>query len=158
MSEKGNLIVSTKQDQSGINRGFLVYAVFLVFISIFMFSETGRNICMEIGFDFFGGRSGIKMGELLAVVIGGMCLGCAVMIFVAIFKGKPSYCDVYENVVTGRPLSIAAQEFTVCYNEIESAKEENGNIVLITKYGKYIVGAPVNRTQALKEIHSRAFK
>lgn len=101
----------------------------------------------------FGGGS---TGGIIAVVAILFFILYPLIMFVMLCLKSASYCEVYENYIVGKTLSL--QEFEIPMNEVINVSEEKMTLIIYSQYTNYKVMANTNRAEALREIRSRIGK
>lgn len=147
MSNKGKLIYSTKS--SFAVRKAVIGVCELIFIIM--------AIIMIVNYEgiksAFGGGS---TGGIIAVVAILFFILYPLIMFVMLCLKSASYCEVYENYIVGKTLSL--QEFEIPMNEVINVSEEKMTLIIYSQYTNYKVMANTNRAEALREIRSRIGK
>lgn len=147
MNNKGKLIYSTKS--SFAVRKAVIGVCELIFIIM--------AIIMIINYEgiksAFGGGS---TGGIIAVVAILFFILYPLIMFVMLCLKSASYCEVYENYIVGKTLSL--QEFEIPMNEVINVSEEKMTLIIYSQYTNYKVMANTNRAEALREIRSRIGK
>lgn len=147
MSNKGKLIYSTKS--SFAVRKAVIGVCELIFIIM--------AIIMIVNYEgiksAFGGGS---TGGIIAVVAILFFILYPLIMFVTLCLKSASYCEVYENYIVGKTLSL--QEFEIPMNEVINVSEEKMTLIIYSQYTNYKVMANTNRAEALREIRSRIGK
>lgn len=151
MENRGKLLVSTKTS-GGMKTFQLVSNILMLCLGIFFLLNSG--IFGDMGEDMLGNKTiGIVLGWFLVI------MPFTYPVFTII--GNRSYCDVYENTVTGMTgLSLSnpnapMQKFDIGYDEIMNVTESGKTIFLHTSYMTYEVLAMSHRSDAVKEIRKR---
>lgn len=147
MNNKGKLIFSTKS--SFAVRKAVIGVCELIFIIM--------AIIMIVNYEgiksAFGGGS---TGGIIAVVAILFFILYPLIMFVMLCLKSASYCEVYENYIVGKTLSL--QEFEIPMNEVINVSEEKMTLIIYSQYTNYKVMANTNRAEALREIRSRIGK
>ena len=147
MNNKGKLIFSTKS--SFAVRKAVIGVCELIFIIM--------AIIMIVNYEgiksAFGGGS---TGGIIAVVAILFFILYPLIMFVMLCLKSASYCEVYENYIVGKTLSL--QEFEIPMNEVINVSEEKMTLIIYSQYTNYKVMANKNRAEALREIRSRIGK
>lgn len=147
MNNKGKLIYSTKS--SFAVRKAVIGVCELIFIIM--------AIIMIVNYEgiksAFGGGS---TGGIIAVVAILFFILYPLIMFVMLCLKSASYCEVYENYIVGKTLSL--QEFEIPMNEVINVSEEKMTLIIYSQYTNYKVMANTNRAKALREIRSRIGK
>lgn len=147
MNNKGKLIFSTKS--SFAVRKAVIGVCELIFIIM--------AIIMIVNYEgiksAFGGES---TGGIIAVVAILFFILYPLIMFVMLCLKSASYCEVYENYIVGKTLSL--QEFEIPMNEVINVSEEKMTLIIYSQYTNYKVMANTNRAEALREIRSRIGK
>lgn len=147
MNNKGKLIYSTKS--SFAVRKAVIGVCELIFIIM--------AIIMIVNYEgiksAFGGGS---TGGIIAVVAILFFILYPLIMFVMLCLKSASYCEVYENYIVGKTLSL--QEFEIPMNEVINVSEEKMTLIIYSQYTNYKVMANTNRAEALREIRSRIGK
>lgn len=147
MSNKGKLIYSTKS--SFAVRKAVIGVCELIFIIM--------AIIMIVNYEgiksAFGGGS---TGGIITVVAILLFILYPLTMFVMLCLKSASYCEVYENYIVGKTLSL--QEFEIPMNEVINVSEEKMTLIIYSQYTNYKVMANTNRAEALREIRSRIGK
>ena len=147
MNNKGKLIFSTKS--SFAVRKAVIGVCELIFIIM--------AIIMIVNYEgiksAFGGGS---TGGIIAVVAILFFILYPLIMFVMLCLKSASYCEVYENYIVGKTLSL--QEFEIPMNEVINVSEEKMTLIIYAQYTNYKVMANTNRAEALREIRSRIGK
>lgn len=147
MNNKGKLIFSTKS--SFAVRKAVIGVCELIFIIM--------AIIMIVNYEgiksAFGGGS---TGGIIAVVAILFFILYPLTMFVILCLKSASYCEVYENYIVGKTLSL--QEFEIPMNEVINVSEEKMTLIIYSQYTNYKVMANTNRAEALREIRSRIGK
>ena len=147
MNNKGKLIFSTKS--SFAVRKAVIGVCELIFIIM--------AIIMIVNYEgiksAFGGGS---TGGIIAVVAILFFIMYPLIMFVMLCLKSASYCEVYENYIVGKTLSL--QEFEIPMNEVINVSEEKMTLIIYSQYTNYKVMANTNRAEALREIRSRIGK
>ncbi len=148
----GNLLISTKVEKGKktFQTACCVLAVIIgvaLFFSISFFIEDLLD--MGTGVVIFG------------VVCALSFIISPIFVFIIVFKGNKSHCDVYENGVAGitglglNNSNTPMQNFCISYDEIVNITESSKSILIYTKYCTYEVLAKKNRAEAAQIIRSR---
>lgn len=147
MSNKGKLIYSTKS--SFAVRKAVIGVCELIFIIM--------AIIMIVNYEgiksAFGGGS---TGGIIAVVAILFFILYPLIMFVMLCLKSASYCEVYENYIVGKTLTL--QEFEIPMNEVINVSEEKMTLIIYSQYTNYKVMANTNRAEALREIRLRIGK
>lgn len=147
MNNKGKLIFSTKS--SFAVRKAVIGVCELIFIIM--------AIIMIVNYEgiksAFGGGS---TGGIIAVVAILFFILYPLIMFVMLCLKSASYCEVYENYIVGKTLSL--QKFEIPMNEVINVSEEKMTLIIYSQYTNYKVMANTNRAEALREIRSRIGK
>ena len=147
MNNKGKLIFSTKS--SFAVRKAVIGVCELIFIIM--------AIIMIVNYEgiksAFGGGS---TGGIIAVVAILFFILYPLIMFVMLCLKSASYCEVYENYIVGKTLSL--QEFEIPMNEVINVSGEKMTLIIYSQYTNYKVMANTNRAEALREIRSRIGK
>lgn len=151
MENKGKLLVTT---QASKNRKIIfgVFSIMMLLLAILFIINF--EIFREMGNDLFDNST-------IGIILGIFLILSFIMYPVIGFIGFKSYCNVYENSVTGMTgLSIShpnepMQKFDINYNEIINVTESGKTIFIHTQYTKYEILAMTNRDEAIKEIKKR---
>lgn len=147
MNNKGKLIFSTKS--SFAVRKAVIGVCELIFIIM--------AIIMIVNYEgiksAFGGGS---TGGIIAVVAILFFILYPLIMFVMLCLKSASYCEVYENYIVGKTLSL--QEFEIPMNEVINVSEKKMTLIIYSQYTNYKVMANTNRAEALREIRSRIGK
>lgn len=147
MNNKGKLIFSTKS--SFAVRKAVIGVCELIFIIM--------AIIMIVNYEgiksAFGGGS---TGGIIAVVAILFFILYPLIMFVMLCLKSASYCEVYENYIVGKTLSL--QEFEIPMNEVINVSEGKMTLIIYSQYTNYKVMANTNRAEALREIRSRIGK
>ena len=147
MNNKGKLIFSTKSSFAA--RKAVIGVCELIFIIM--------AIIMIVNYEgiksAFGGGS---TGGIIAVVAILFFILYPLIMFVMLCLKSASYCEVYENYIVVKTLSL--QEFEIPINEVINVSEEKMTLIIYSQYTNYKVMANTNRAEALREIRSRIGK
>lgn len=155
MSEqRGALIVSTKSQAVGRKTFAIVFCGLLYVLAIASFFN--RESFISTGFRLF---HSVTAGEIFSWIIVMILFAWPTYLLLFSAKRAKSYCDVYENVVTGATVvdknNPNMQRFELAYHQIASVGEKKSSIILHTDHGSYEVLALKNRTEAIQAIRSR---
>ena len=147
MSNKGKLILSTKSSFA-VRKAVIGVCglIFIIMAIIMMVNYKGIKSA------FVGGST----GEIITIVAILFFILYPLIMFVMLCLKSKSYCEVYENYIVGKTLSL--QEFEIPMNEVINVAEERMTLVIYSQYTNYKVMANVNRADALKEIRQRIGK
>ncbi len=147
MNNKGKLILSTKSSLA-VRKAVIGVCglIFIIMAIIMMVNYKGIKSA-------FGGGS---TGEIITIAAILFFILYPLIMFVMLCLKSKSYCDVYENYIVGKTLSL--QEFEIPMNEVINVAEERMTLVIYSQYTNYKVMANVNRADALKEIRQRIGK
>ena len=147
MNNKGKLIFSTKS--SFAVRKAVIGVCELIFIIM--------AIIMIVNYEGIKSAfSGGSTGGIIAVVAILFFILYPLIMFVMLCLKSASYCEVYENYIVGKTLSL--QEFEIPMNEVINVSEEKMTLIIYSQYTNYKVMANTNRAEALREIRSRIGK
>lgn len=151
MENKGKLLVSTKTS-GGMKTLQLVFSILELCLGIFFLLNF--RIIGDMGEELLDSRTiGIVIGIVLVIMM------FSYPVFIII--GNRSYCDVYENRVTGitgmslKNPNAPMQKFDIGYDEIINVTESGKTIFIHTFYMTYEVLAMTRRSDAVKEIRKR---
>lgn len=147
MNNKGKLIFSTKSSFAVRKAVIGVCALIFIIMAIIMI------VNYEGIKSAFGGGS---TGGIIAVVAILFFILYPLIMFVMLCLKSASYCEVYENYIVGKTLSL--QEFEIPMNEVINVSEEKMTLIIYSQYTNYKVMANTNRAEALREIRSRIGK
>lgn len=152
-AKTGKLLVSTKANSNGRKTVILVISAIFIIFGIFLLLNF--DIITRIDDDY---------GFILGIVGIAFLFGYPALMLSIVFLGSKSYCDVYENVVSGRTaLSInnpkaPMQDFEVTYDDIQNITETHKRLIIYTQYASYEVLAMRNCSQAVQEIRQKISK
>lgn len=147
MNNKGKLIFSTKSSFA-VRKAVIGICelIFIIMAIIMIVNYEGIKSA-------FGGGS---TGGIIAVVAILFFILYPLIMFVMLCLKSASYCEVYENYIVGKTLSL--QEFEIPMNEVINVSEEKMTLIIYSQYTNYKVMANTNRAEALREIRSRIGK
>ena len=153
---KGNLLVSTKSSATERKTMQTVASVIVIILGLFILSLN--DFTAQIAKDLLGKASYSWFVDFIIIVafLVSPCFG-----LFTTFLASKSYCDVYENAVSGMTgLSISnpkapMQNFDIAYDEILNVTESGKTIYIYTQYTTYEVLALKNRVEAVNEIRAR---
>lgn len=158
-NSKGNLLISTKSGASGRKTVMLVCCAIMFIFGIACIAAFG--VFQDMGRDVFGSKGA---GGVLCIILVAFFWGYAGSSLLITFLGSKSYCEVYENAVTGRTAlsrrdpNAPMQDFDLSYRDIENVTEAGKSILIYTKYATLEVLALKNRAEAVSEIRARMGK
>lgn len=147
MNNKGKLILSTKSSLAVRKAVIGVCGLIFIIMAIVMI------INYKAIKSAFGGGS---TGDIIAIVAILFFILYPSIMFVMLCLKSTSYCEVYENYIVGKTLSL--QQFEMPMNEVVNVSEERMTLVIYSQYTNYKVMANANRAEALREIRSRIGK
>lgn len=157
MDAKGKLIVSTKSAAGGQKMISIIFsAVLILFGCLILFNSEMTH---RMARDFLGDAS---MSGLITVIVAVLFFAFPLYYLYNSFVSARSYCDVYENGVTGVAGKVKGQKnlsmesFDISYDEIINVTDSKKVISIYTKYTTYEVLALKNKDIAVREIRSRA--
>ncbi len=146
---KGKLIVSTKSS-AGKRKTVLLIC------SIIMYAFGVLILFTREAFSSMG-----TMGDLLWLVGWIWPILYPTYNLILVFAGSKSYCDVYEDGVSGRTAlsrnnpGIPMQDFEISFSEIVNVTNAGKRIMIYTKFATFEVMALQNCAPAVSEIRSR---
>lgn len=147
--ERGKLILSTKE--TALTKVAVVVACAICFVIGLVILV---NLSMETDFYQFK-LFGPSAGWIFELVVALFLMGCAP---VSIYQTNKSFCNIYDDGVTGRTVGIIGlfgiQDFQIRYNEIVNVTKSSGRLTIYTNYTKYNVLAIDNneKNKIIKEM------
>lgn len=157
METKGKLIVSTKSSAGGQKLYSIIFAAILIIFGCLILFYP--DMTHRMARDFLGDSSKSGLITVFAVVL---FFAFPLYYLYNSFVSARSYCDVYENGVTGVAGKVKGQKnlsmesFEISFDEIINVTETKKVISIYTKYTTYEVLALKNKDTAVREIRSRA--
>ncbi len=148
--EKGKLLITTKEAQTGRMITLGISSAVVVCIGIFCLSvpEAFKSLSRD-------------NYQIISFLLGFGMIAYAAFMCVFVWLGKKSYVAAYENRVVGTTaLSLAdaktpMQNFELRYEEIVNVSESGKTITIYTAYEKYNVLALKNREEIMRAIRQR---
>ncbi len=150
MNDRGNLLVSTRSGAAGRKLTICICGAILVIAGIIILLTP----------DAFRALSR-RNYHLISLVCGVVAIAAAAYFILVAFLGGRSYCEVYENVVTGMTAlsrnqpNAPMQNFEVKYTDINNVTDAGKRICIYTPYAVYEVLAMKNCQEAVRAIRAR---
>lgn len=150
MNNRGNLLVSTRSGAAGRKLTICICGAILAIagIIILLTPEAFRALSR-------------RNYHLISLVCGVAAIAVAAYFILVAFLGGRSYCEVYENAVTGMTAlsrnqpNVPMQNFEVKYADIHNVTDAGKRICIYTPYAVYEVLAMKNCQEVVREIRAR---